>query len=46
MSYQKGPDLLLEAWDAGKLVVETDAVRLVNTFNIGITFIRNSDLIA
>ena len=37
---------MLEAWDAGKPVVVTDAVRLVDTFKIGITFIRNSDLIA
>ncbi|MCL7410853.1 MAG: glycosyltransferase family 4 protein [Methanosarcinaceae archaeon] len=38
--------VVLEAWDAGKPVVATDAVRLVDNFKTGINVFNNSDSIA
>lgn len=38
--------VVLEAWDAGKPVVATDAVRLVDNFKTGVTVYQDSDSIA
>ena len=38
--------VVLEAWDAGKTVVATDAVKLIDNFKNGVTVYQNPDSIA